>query len=243
MAFRGSAERGELARWVNAADERVGPGPGTLSMRGKILLMAGRASNELAASRPEEGRRRDPRGNCTGSEKPLIRFGLIEMEHTSAVQRLSDYLVSQEIPSNHGVSENRITAFEHQHKIRMPADLRHYFMTINGTAGAYAYGIIRFWSLDEFKSVAEEVGSAKARSNLVKAAYHELFKGVESCFVFADYLHESQFYAIHLSLCESSEANQIIILDGSAPLEVADNFSDFIDTYITSPERLRLAAD
>ena len=165
------------------------------------------------------------------------------MELTPAVQRLQDYLLSQGIPSNHGVSECKIAEFEHHQRVRIPADLRHYFMTMNGTAGAYAYGIIRFWNLDEFKSVAEEIGNTHPKSAVIQAKYNELFKCAENYFVFADSLHESQLYAIHLSLCENAEASQIVMLDGSEPIAVANTFSKFIDTYIMEPERLRLIVD
>lgn len=116
-------------------------------------------------------------------------------------------------------------------------------MTLNGTAGAYAHGIIRFWNLDEFKSLADVIENTKPTSAVIQATYHERIKGAESYFIFADFLHESQLYAIHLSLYENAEANHIIMLDGSAPIVVADNFSAFIDTYIMSPQSLRLSVD
>jgi len=152
-------------------------------------------------------------------------------------------MLSQDIPCNHGVLEDQIAEFEHHHKVRIPADLRHYFMTMNGTAGDYAYGAIRFWDLDEFKSVAEKKGNTRPNSSVILTAYHELFNGAECYFIFADFLYDMQLYAIHLSSCENVEANQIIMLDGSAPIEVADTFSAFVDTYIESPERLRLLID
>ena len=116
-----------------------------------------------------------PRANRTGSEQSLIRFGAIRMEPASAVERLNDYLLSQAIPRNQGVLENRIAAFEHQYGIRVPADLKHYFITINGTAGAYAYGIIRFWDFDEFRSIANEIENTQTESAVIQSAYHEIF--------------------------------------------------------------------
>jgi hypothetical protein len=158
-------------------------------------------------------------------------------------QRLKDYLLSQGVPCDDGVSEDRIAEFEHRHNVQMPVDFRCYFMTMNGSAGAYGYGMIRFWKLDEVKSIAEEIDNTLPTASVIQAAYLEPIEGAEHYFVFADFLHESQLYAIHLSLSQDDGVNQVVVLDGSAPIKVADTFSQFVDVYITSPECLRLVVD
>jgi len=126
----------------------------------------------------------------------------------------------------------------------MPVDVRDYFVAMNGcSAGGYGYGMIRFWNLDEVKSVAEEIpGNAPPTAAVIQSAYREPLAGGEHYFVFADFLHDLQLYAIHLSSSQNG-LNPVIVLDGSAPIKIADSFSHFVDLYITSPKSLRLLVD
>ena len=165
------------------------------------------------------------------------------MRPENAGQRLKAYLQSQEVPCDSGVPDHRIGELEGRCHIRMPADLRSYFMTMNGSAGEYAYGIIRFWNLNDFKSVEEEMRNKSSVASQIMYAYRD--KPVENAaqyFIFADCMIDSQFYAIHLTSALDG-LSRIILLDGSEPVKVADTFSQFIDLYITSPERLRLILD
>ena len=165
------------------------------------------------------------------------------MQPESAGQRLKEYLVSQGVPCDAGVSERRIAQFESRTGVRVPPEVRDYFTTMDGSAGAYADGLIRFWGLDEVKSVAEEIpGDAPSSAAVIQAFYRVPIEGADHYFVFADAMHEAQLYAIHLS-STTGEDNEIVLLDGSAPIPVANSLSQFIERYIDSPEQLRLVVD
>jgi hypothetical protein len=113
---------------------------------------------------------------------------------------------------------------------------------MDGSAGNYAFGIIRYWKLDELKTIATERRITPHDAAVIVTAYDESVRGANEYFLFADCLHEAQLYALRLSK-ELSQPNQVILLDGSDPVRVADSFSQFVDRYITSPEQLRLVTD
>ncbi|MBC8355322.1 MAG: SMI1/KNR4 family protein [Planctomycetes bacterium] len=156
-------------------------------------------------------------------------------------RKLKDFIISDGTDCGVEVPEARISEFERQHGVTIPMDLRSYFTDLNGTAGDYAYGIIRFWSLDEVQSVTKEISEKKTSSSLIQSAYADPIDGGDNFFVFADCMHEAQLYAIKLSLTETN--NPVILLDGGEPIVVAESFSDFVERYLTTPEDLRLEVD
>jgi hypothetical protein len=163
------------------------------------------------------------------------------MGATTIGQRLKDYITFHGSDCGAGVSEERVSAFEHRNRILVPPDLRTYFITMNGTAGDYAYGIIRFWSLDELQSISQEISAKRTHKALIQSRYREPIEEGDTFFVFADCLHEAQLFAIYLS--PQVKANPVIILDGDQPRKVADSFSHFVELYLASPERLQLIVD
>ncbi|MBC8353253.1 MAG: SMI1/KNR4 family protein [Planctomycetes bacterium] len=164
------------------------------------------------------------------------------MQPANKGQRLKDFLTSHDIQPALGLAEEVITKFEQHHKVHIPTDLREYFRAMNGSADAYAYGIIRFWGLNEVESVVDVVSRADPSSAVIQTAYRDGFEDAEHYYVVADFLHELQLYAIKL-LPSQRGPNEVIILDGSPPTRVADSFSEFVDFYVDSPERLHLAID
>ena len=68
VAVCGTDERVEWEMWVNTADAGVETGPGLCRWGGEISLRLV-ASNELAGSRPQKGRRGEPRIARGGSRK------------------------------------------------------------------------------------------------------------------------------------------------------------------------------
>jgi hypothetical protein len=166
------------------------------------------------------------------------------MPNENIGQLLRRYLLSHGVACEAGVSEERLMEFEQLHNIRMPVDFRDYFLTMNGcSAGGYGYGIVRFWNLEEVKTVAEEIpGNRPPTATVIQSTYNESIEGGEEYFVFADVMHDMQLYAIHLSTAQSG-LNDIVVIDGSAPWKVANNFSEFIHLYLSSPALLRLVVE
>lgn len=164
------------------------------------------------------------------------------MDQFSPGQRLKEFLRSHGDLANVGAAQDQVAAFELRYGVQMPQDFREYLMAMNGSGGNYGYGIIRFWGLDDIKSLAEEIpGDAPPTAAVIQASYRAPIENGREYYVFADYLDESQLYAIRIS--PGGGPNDIVILDGSAPVEVADSFSTFVDLLISSPGKLRIAVD
>jgi|TARA_B110000116_G_C16445452_1_gene406826 hypothetical protein len=154
-------------------------------------------------------------------------------------KRLKDFMKSDGSECGASASDARVLEFERKFGVVIPEDLRSYFIEVNGTAGNYAYGILRFWSIDEFRTVTQETSATRSPNHsVIQSAYSEPIDDGESFFVFADCMWDVQLYAIHLST--SDTPNNIILLDGGKPTVVAKSFSDFVERYLTSPDDLRL---
>ena len=135
-----------------------------------------------------------------------------------------------------------ITRFQSRTNVHMPSDLKRYFEVVNGSAGSYCDGLIRFWSLNEVISVKDAILQSPPTAAVIQSAYRQPPADADNFFVLADYLSEMQLYAIRLSNAEPGY-NPVIVLDGSEPQIVADSFSHFVELFITSPESLRLVTD
>lgn len=159
----------------------------------------------------------------------------------TSVQLLRDFLKSERTKCGRGVASESLAAFERQNDVRIPDDLMAYFSELNGTDGDYAYGIIRFWALDEVATLEQEIRSTSSRGSVIQATYGTPTLEMKDYYVFADHMHEAQLYAIRL--WPDPQENRVVMLDGGAPIEVACSFSDFIHQYLTNPEALRLAVD
>src|SRR5262245_49545255 len=99
---------------------------------------------------------------------------MTEMQPENVGQRLKDYLLSNGVLCNAGVSEDRLEQFEVRYKVRLPGDIRNYFLTMSVSPGAYGYGMIRFWSLEEIKSVEEIIRATPPDGSVIKRSYSEI---------------------------------------------------------------------
>jgi hypothetical protein len=159
----------------------------------------------------------------------------------TSVQALRDFLKSERTKCGCGVAADRLADFERQNDVRIPDDLTAYFSELNGTDGDYAYGIIRFWALNEIDTLQQELQSNSSRASVIQSTYGPPTSEMKDFFVFADHMHEAQLYAIRLK--PASQENIVVMLDGGEPVEVASSFSDFMHQYLTNPEALRLTVD
>ena len=164
------------------------------------------------------------------------------MTDATIAKRLRHFIESHGSECGTGVTETRIRKFECEADVEIPEDLRKYFTELNGTAGDYTYGVVRFWSIDEIRTVSEEISAATSPGMaVIQAMYSDPVDDGERFFVFADCLYESQLYAIYLST--SDKPNRVILLNGEKPIVVAESFSEFVERYLTTPEDLRLVID
>lgn len=141
---------------------------------------------------------------------------------------LKNHWLSQGIEVNPGVSKEELTAFESKYQVSLPADLRDYFLTVDGMAqGVTDDALIRFWSLNEVKPVPEEAPDYSDPSYIEDA---------ESLFLFADYCIWSHAYAIRLSSTEAS--NAIIVIGDETPTRMFGSFSELVSNYLTDADLL-----
>lgn len=141
---------------------------------------------------------------------------------------LKNHWLSQGIEVNPGVSKEELSAFESKYQVSLPADLRDYFLTVDGMAqGVTDNALIRFWSLNEVKPIPEEAPDYSDPSYIEEA---------ESLFLFADYCIWSHAYAIRLSSTEAS--NPIIIIGDETPTRMFGSFSELVSSYLTDADLL-----
>ena len=141
---------------------------------------------------------------------------------------LKNHWLSQGVGVNPGVPKEELTAFESKYQVSLPADLRDYFLTVNGMAeGVTDDALIRFWSLHEVKPIPEEAPDYSDPSYIEEP---------ESLFLFADYCIWSHAYAIRLS--SSKSPNPVIIIGDETPTRLFESFSELVNNYLSDPNRL-----
>jgi SMI1 / KNR4 family (SUKH-1) len=129
-----------------------------------------------------------------------------------------------------GVPEELPREFEARHGVRLPADMRGYFVVVNGMdawGGTNLFGwdddLFRFWPLSEVERASDH--------------YHpdRFLEDQGSFFLFADHSISLPSYAIRLTP-EGEGGNAVIaIYRGGGRYEttvVADSFSGFVKRYL-----------
>jgi hypothetical protein len=131
-------------------------------------------------------------------------------------------------PSRRGpvATEEEVNAFETVHSIKVPDDLRAYFLRFNGVEEDP--DMFCFWPLSRLASVLSISGLSKATASL---------REVDRYYVFADYMIESYYYAIYLG-DNPSVQHSVILPDFPKHPVIASNFSDFLELYLTDHPRI-----
>jgi hypothetical protein len=141
--------------------------------------------------------------------------------------KLKNHWLSLGVKVNAGVSHDELDAFESKYQVVLPADLRDYFLTVDGMVeGVMDHGCFSFWSLNAVKPIPDE--SPNYSDPYIKDA--------RSFFVFADFLIWSHAYAIRLAATDA--ANTIFMIGGETPIKMYDSFSEFVSAYLSDPDRL-----
>ena len=153
------------------------------------------------------------------------------MEDDAIIQRLAtlrERWIDQGIAYDKPATEIDVTAFEARYGVVLPADLRAYFITLNGTAvGAYGMQdkhLLGFWHLDEVRSFAE-----------LFADYGPTTPEQARTFVVAD--HSIWVYGFGIQLSADPNAPTPIVVDIGSPYHrVAESFSEFLKAYLRDDE-------
>jgi hypothetical protein len=115
-----------------------------------------------------------------------------------------------------------VAEFEQRHNVRLPADLREYFLTLNGGIlgheGSADSDLISFWRLDQVESMVDS--------------------GVDrGLFAFADWGIDAHFYAIALS-SDAAAPTPVYIVGGAQLIPAASSFADFVRGYLLGDEQV-----
>jgi hypothetical protein len=120
-----------------------------------------------------------------------------------------------------------VAAFEQRHNVRLPSDLREYFLTLNGGilghGGSVDNDFISFWRLDQVESIVDS--------------------GVDrGLFAFADWSIDAHVYAIALS-SDAATPTPVYIVGGGRLIPAACSFADFVRGYLLGNEHVLYGKD
>ncbi len=149
-------------------------------------------------------------------------------------ESLKRHWLQQNVPKDQllrGASEAEITAFEACHNVRLPDDLRQYFLTVNGIGGSKGAemdgDLFSFWPISAVKSVADYYVNAP----------HFEESDPASLFIFADYCIECHYYAIQLNP-DSEQPTPVYLTTETPKYQFGNSFADFIELYLANPDFL-----
>ena len=129
--------------------------------------------------------------------------------------RLKSAWASQGIECGVPATDAELAEFEKSHRVCLPADLREYFLRVNGMARnewwQWDDDLINFYPLAELIRCAETAGQT-AR------------------FVFADHCISAHEYAVELTASLPLSGSVYVI--GSGPVLIARTFSEFLARYL-----------
>lgn len=147
-------------------------------------------------------------------------------QQTDPLRRAADLWREHGVDIRPGVAPAEIQAFEERFGVVLPADLRRYFLFVDGmNDGDWDDLMNRFWPLAELKPVSEELEDV----NPDRWAY-------PGCFAFADHCIWCFGWAVRLDNCPREVSGPIYLVTGSDPpgTEIARSFSEFMEMYLES---------
>lgn len=143
-------------------------------------------------------------------------------------RRLIEHWRAQGIPSNPGISEDVLGAFEERTGLLIPADLCGYFAVADGMGESPGdcyidRALFRFWQFAEFESA----GSCYRP--------HQILKDQDAFFLFADHAISLPNFAIRLSSDPNGANTVLAIYSYNREYEarlVARSFTEFVEVYL-----------
>jgi hypothetical protein len=150
-----------------------------------------------------------------------------------AHEKLVSYWTKGGLKISQGCPEDGVCKFEIDNDVVLPADLRAYFLCVNGMPAEAREDCdpngFCFWPLDRVKCVTEEI--VRHSSPIRKSPEDRLN------FIFADYREWSWAYAIRLT-DSANGPNPVIHVGTLKPKIVAGSFSQFVPLYLRDAEEL-----
>jgi len=146
-------------------------------------------------------------------------------------KRIREYWKTNGVAPSGGTSGQEIAAFESEHHVTVPNDLRNFLMEFDGTRDMAGNDYFRFLPLQEFTS--SDKTTAMAFGEAFTTSYPHVPNGF---FVFADYLQWCYGYAIQLA--KDAPQNMVVLIGGLTCPVVANSFSEFIELYLRDDPKL-----
>jgi len=146
----------------------------------------------------------------------------------SIFQKLKQHFVDAGVEINNPASPAEIRAFQEKYSVKLPDDLREYFLTFNGTGkGNFGNSGYAFYSLEEFEPLAETDDISENE----KVNYSE-------CYSFSDYMMRAWGYAVKLENNKSKNCIYSFGLKKYPNHQVAESLSEFVAIYLESPDAI-----
>jgi len=123
-----------------------------------------------------------------------------------------------------GVQPSAILAFETRYSVPLPADMREYFLTIDGMEDELDPGTNRFWPLHMVKPVEDEL----TERHKDRLAY-------PGCFVFVDHCVWCFAWAVRLDRDPSPVSGTVFQVTASEVpgRPIAPSFTAFVEMYLS----------
>ena len=142
-------------------------------------------------------------------------------------QQLASLWLDAGLTIRPGVDAAAIRAFEIRHAVVLPADLRDYFLTVDGMEDELDPGLNRFWPLAMVKLV----------SNELKDIHHDRWAYPE-CFIFADHCVWCLAWAVRLGKAPLEVSEPVFQVTGDTVpgRMIAPSFTSFVEVYLQNPD-------
>jgi len=140
------------------------------------------------------------------------------------VKVLKNRWVADGIALAPGASLSQIDEFEARHNIRLPADMRHYFRTLNGMGSRDRMdsNLYSFWDLGNVVGILDELAHSAIPKSLAES---------RSYFVFADHAIGAEYFCINLA-----NANNAVVCISGEPFGSSDSITCVCDTFTAAIE-------
>jgi hypothetical protein len=147
---------------------------------------------------------------------------------TELLALVERYWATQSLAPGPGATAADVAAFEARYHVRLPNDLRAYFLALNGSEagknGPMDDFLIAFWHLGEVVPLSEEVPDLAAPD-------------AEHWFVFADHCLWIHAYVIRLS-DNPTAPTPVAVLYDEFLVEIAPSFGAFLEGYLARDQDL-----
>ena len=147
---------------------------------------------------------------------------------TSVLDALIGHMKRQDIARGPTVTAREIAAFESRHDVRLPEDVRAYFIHLNGCEfghdGPWDDQLLSFWHLSQLRPLS------------VEFPQHSIRDG-ERFFAFADYSIDVHCYAIRLS-ADNSDSTPVAVLYDEFLVTVAPSLTAFFERYLVGDQEV-----